>query len=53
MVRILFFKGAVRAKAFIAVLQTTQNHGAIETLLLVFFPIPCETGMIAPCLFVK
>lgn len=51
--KVFFFEGAVSAKAFIAVLQETQSHGDVKTLLLVFFAIPCETGMIVLCLFVK
>lgn len=42
----LFFKGAVSAKAFIADLQTTQSHGDVETLLLVCFAVPGEGGMV-------
>lgn len=41
----LFFKGAISAKAFIAVLQKTQSHGHVKTLLLVFFAVLGERGM--------
>lgn len=41
----LFFKGAISAKAFIAVLQATQSHGHVKTLLLVFFAVLGERGM--------
>lgn len=52
-INVFLLKGDVSAKAFIAVLQTTQSHGDVKTLLLIFFPVPDERGMIVLCVFVK
>lgn len=47
--KLFFFQGAVSAKAFVAVLQTTQSHRDVKTLLLVFFTVSYETGMNVLC----
>jgi hypothetical protein len=52
-IKVLFFLGDVSAKALIAVLQATQNHGDVKTLLPVFCAVLGERGITVFCFFVK